>query len=933
MSEAPQLERPGVEVIQEFVAATPTILRPSLPACIVGPCRQVVEAVTDTGSLDSEALVSVPARLVSPYVSTPFQFAGIGGNSLYLSVNNGPLVQLLLPGTNPTAAQIVDTVLTAAAVGLTAKVETSGTQQRVVIETTSKGENATLRVGAGTHSSILTAFGLTLGYTVVGAGGYDNSKVLRIQAADYPDPRTNIKDLQIDHDSIRVFIAPGAGSPREVLRSETVLTGAATAVAMQDDGDGDSLSPYFNFTGANFSASPTKARAEGTVDTTGITYATDVHGKVLRMSVGGEVPQTLVFPTSVVDQATLLASINALWGAGTATVTSTHLVLNVTGGFGGIESVIKIDKDVSTPGLLTALGLTTSGGPFETTDVVRGTAFKPIVGDEVWIDGVRVGLITEIPTTPTNRLRLDVERLLTFTGASWSVMAKGLNGSPASSTRPSSDLIVDENTGTLAIKHNLFVDTAARATVAKDLNVYLAYDALRLDVTPAKKASDFNLLRIGALSALEDELAPVDTQNPLALGLYYALLNAPNLEVTGCGVDETNDGAPEGTADAYARAFEFLESKEIYAIVPLTHSSDVGSIAAVHANVMSEPANGLERIALLNPMRPTRKASTLVASGARANVNGPPSDVVQTGVANLQALLAAAGKPGPNYTEGDGVYLMFEGDANHYLVQGVASGAVTVNNGPLADNQDGFYFEGEGSAIFEEILVDRPFTVAIRGAAVANRTDEAAAYGDIGRGYKSKRVIVVAPDTAKTTLDGLEAAVPGYYMAAALAGVKSSKLPSQPMTEGTIAGFTGVVGSQERYSEPQLRIMAGGGIWIMYQDADGQPVRTRHQLTTDVGTLLTRESSITDALDYAAKTLRSTFRNFVGRFNITTGLIEALNLVCDGVRDFFITNGIFAAFDVVALEQDAGDPDQLSVIADVHTLKPLNKIRITMRVT
>src|SRR4051812_91285 len=111
MSEAPQLDRPGVEVIQEFVATTPTILRPSLQACIVGPCKQVVEAVTDEGTLDSDALVSVPARLTSPFVATPFQYPGIGGNSLYLSVNNGPAAEIALPGTDPTAAQIVDTVL------------------------------------------------------------------------------------------------------------------------------------------------------------------------------------------------------------------------------------------------------------------------------------------------------------------------------------------------------------------------------------------------------------------------------------------------------------------------------------------------------------------------------------------------------------------------------------------------------------------------------------------------------------------------------------------------------------------------------------------------------------------------------------------------------------------------------------------------------
>jgi hypothetical protein len=938
MAEAPQLERPGVEVIQEFVATTPTILRPSLQPCIVGPCKQVVEAVTDEGTLDSDALVSVPARLTTYFTDGGYP---IGGEELVLSINNGPPYSVVLPGTEPTPAEIADAVRTAAIPGLTARVETSGEESRVVLETTSKGDNASIRVHADTAEDILSEFEWTAGWTEPGFGGYNNHLILRIQGPDYPDPRTNSKDLKIDHDSVRVFVSPGGTAPFEVTRKTALLQGGSSAglsgnaVTVFDDGDGDSLSPYLQFENGAFDEDSTVAEVEGIADITSIDYANEVQGMVLRMSIDGEPFQTIIFDEEVTSPQTLAAAINALWGAGTATYNGGGglLSLHSHSQFGGRESSVRIDKNATAEGLLTALGLTGTNAPFEGTDVALGGGYPPVVGDEVWVDGLFVGTIVEIPASATNRLRLDTERLLTFTGKNWYLRASNLSNDAATAQRPGSDLLVDPNTGSITVKAGLFHSISGLAAAARGLNIYVAYDALRLDVTPAKRASDFNLLRIGSLSALEDELAPVDTQNPLALGMYFAMLNAPGLEVTGCGVDEVNDGAPEGTADAYARTFEFLESKDIYTIVPLTHSPDVGSIAAAHVNVMSEPANGLERIAILTPMRPTRKSATLVASGARANVTGAPTDIVETGLANLQSLLAAAGKPGPTYTEEDAVYIMFEGDSNHYLVQSVSGGALTINDGPLTTNTDGFYFDAEGGSAFEDMLVDRPFTVAVRGAALTNRTDEAAAYGDLGRGYRSKRVIVTAPDTVKTTLDGLESAVPGYYAAAAIAGRKASKVPSQPMTEDTLAGFTGVVGTQERYSEPQLRIMAGGGIWILYQDADGQPVRTRHQLTTDVSTLLARESSITDALDYAAKTLRTTFRNFIGRFNITTGLIEALNLVCDGVRDFLIQNNIFAAFNVVELVQDANNPDELSIVADVTTLKPLNKIRITMRVT
>lgn len=933
MSEALQLDRPGVEVITQFAATAPTILRPSLQACIVGPCRQVVEAIQDDGTLNTDALVTTPARLVTPFLTAPFRYVGLGSNTLALSVNNAPAQPVAFAGTDLTPEQIVDQVRTAGIVGLQAVVETSGAQKRVVLETLAKGDNSTLSVAPQTSAPVLAAFAFAPGFTVRGLSGYNNQEALRVQLRDYPDPRTNQRDLAIDYSSVRVFVNPGSGAPREVSRVTGFLRGATSAVTVFDDGDGDAVSPYFDFAGADFAAAPTKARAEGTAILTGLDYAGTVHGRVLRMAINGEAMQSVTFPDTITDAAGLAAAINGLFGAGTAAITDDHLVLTPATGFGGQESSIQLDRQGSNAGLLTALGLTGDGAPFNTVDVVRGGAHAPRVGDEVWVNGLRLGLIVEVPGTPTNRLRLDAERMLTFTGASWYIVARGLSNVAATADRPGSDLVVDENTGTLTIKPGLFYDTAGVPTRAQGLLTYLAYDALRLDVTPRKSASDFNLLRIGSLSALEEELDPIDTQNPLALGMYFALLNAPGLEVTGCGVDEVSPTAPNGTVEAYARTLEYLESKEVYMVVPLTHDPDVGQLASVHATAMSEPVNGLERRVIVNPMRPTRRSNTLVGSGARANVAAPPTDVVQTGIANLQALLAAAGKPGPAYTEADGVFLQLENDPRRFLVEGVSSGAVTLNNGPLADNIDGYFHDNDGDPIFTELVVDRPFSIFIRGAAVTNRTEEAAAYGDLGRGYRNKRVILVAPDTVRTTLDGLESAVPGYYAGCALAGRIAAKSPSQPLTEDALVGFTGVVGSQERYSEPQLRMMAGGGVWILYQDADGQPVRTRHQLTTDVSTLLTRESSITEAVDYAAKTLRTTFRNFVGRFNITTGLIEALNLVCDGVRDFLLSNNVFSRFEVVQIQQDVNNPDEINIIADVVTFKPLNKLRITLRVT
>jgi hypothetical protein len=153
---------------------------------------------------------------------------------------------------------------------------------------------------------------------------------------------------------------------------------------------------------------------------------------------------------------------------------------------------------------------------------------------------------------------------------------------------------VDENTGTLRVKGEQYRETDGDAVTAGPLAMYLAYTALRRDVSP--DSTDFTLLSYGSTTTLADELGPLDTQNPLGFGMYIALLNATGFVVKGLGVSAASDTEPDGTLSAYVEAFEFLESKDVYAIVPLTHDSTVGQIAQAHVDAMSEPDQAMELI-------------------------------------------------------------------------------------------------------------------------------------------------------------------------------------------------------------------------------------------------------------------------------------------------------------------------------------------------
>jgi hypothetical protein len=918
------IDRPGVQVIQTFQTVSPTVLRPALPACVIGPAFQVVEAIDDQGVFVSDARLATPARLTASFVSSPFKYT-VGGDDLVLSVNGRAPITIQFPaGPDLTVDEVVDAVNEAAIPGLLALVEVSGTQKRAVFYTAMRGDNAALRVDAATDAGVRTAFGFGTGVTGFGAAGYSNRR-LDILKADYPNPRNNIDELVVDYTSTRVFLNDGAGNVREVLTTETFLRGATSAVSVHDDGDGDNLSPYLDFASENFSSAPAPAQATGVADMTSATYA-NIQNAVFRMSLDGQTPQTLIFSGTAASGADVVSEINALFGTGVASMSGNYLRITSPASNGGRESAIRIDKEASGSTMLDELGLV-AGGPFAATEVIYGTAYRPQVGDAVWVDGMHLGEITEVPASPTDRLRISREQLLSFTGVSWSIIAQGLDNQLATATRPSSDLYVDADSGTVRVKHELFRETGGVATRTGPLSTYLAYTALRQDVSPAGK--DFNLLRIGTTTMLAHEMSPISTQNPLALGMYFAMLNAPGVEITGLGVESVSSNEPEGALTAYSKAFEYLESKDVYAIAPMTHALAVGQVGHVHVEEMSKPGNGLERRLIFNPNRPTRKADTLVASTATANVAGPPTSIIQSGIANLQTLLAAAGKPGPAYTEADKVYVEITGSTNKYLVQSVSGGTITINNGPLSAGNDVFYDAG-GTAVFTSVIVDRPLSVKILGGSIGNLTEEATAYADVAQGFRDRRVICTTPDKARASIDGLEKLIEGYYLCAGLAGRMSGVSPQQGLTNDRLVGFSGVSGSNDRYGELQLKIMSGGGLWSFVQETSTSPVTTRHQLTTDMSSVETREDSITRVLDFVAKTVRSALRTFIGGVNITTSVQDAVNSTLDGLGRFLVKIGVLTSFTVNALRQSQSQPDTLEVDITCGVGYPLNTIRVTL---
>jgi hypothetical protein len=174
--------------------------------------------------------------------------------------------------------------------------------------------------------------------------------------------------------------------------------------------------------------------------------------------------------------------------------------------------------------------------------------------------------------------------------------------------------------------------------------------------------------------------------------------------------------------------------------------------------------------------------------------------------------------------------------------------------------------------------------------------------------------------------------IDGFYLNAAIVGMIGQLPPQQSFTNYPMTGFTRVIGSNGRFSESQLDVMAAGGNYIIVQDTPGAPLIARMALTTDMTSIETRTDSITKIVDFVAKFLRTGLKNFIGRFNITQGLLDSLGHVLQGLLGFLTESGVLIGANLNNIVQDASAPDTVLIDVTLDVPFPCNYIRLTLTI-
>ncbi len=742
-------------------------------------------------------------------------------------------------------------------------------------------------------------------------------------------PSTNFLQLLVDEGGAGSKLVIKAGTANATLGFTTNQTDAGQSIEVIDDGNGDNFSPLLSFLGVDFTVVGTSAVVTGNIDISGLAYPGALAGKTLELSDGQQL-QTITFSNTIANAAAVLSEINAVMGTAaggrlTATLSTNFLRLSHTRT--GADSFIWVKGGSA----VATLGLTADTR-------AEGALGHVEPGDELFIDGVSKGIISQVaPGGQVAVLKMSEQMTLTTNaGRYWYIIAKNLTGSGVD--RPLPALTVDANK-TATLKPNLLRDTTGNAVHPTQgrAPVYLSYTAIRKDLSAL--ADQAAPIRIDSQTQLESILSPITTDNPLALGMFFALVNAPGIQITGLGVDAVSADAPFGTPEAFSRAAELLEASEVYAVAPLTHDTTVGQIFKTHVDFMSEPSQKGERIALFNSERPTRAVDALVASGGNGNSSGSSGLAFDTGVPNLSALVLAKGvSPVGTIPATAGLFLDIASDAKRYSIAGISGSVVTIRTTFNAgDNDDGFFSTTAlNTPPLPSLLVSEAFAVRVRGAALVtpdgtpDKLKIAETYAAISQAYGDRRFWHTAPDQAAATIEGIEQIVHGFYMNAAIAGMIGQQPPQQSFTNFPMAGFTRVIGSNNFFSEQHMDIMAAGGTYIIVQDAPSAPLISRMALTTDLTSVETRTDSITKVVDFTAKFLRRSLKNFIGRFNITQAFLDQLGTVIGGVGGYLVECGILVGFNLNNIIQDEDAPDTVIVDVTVDPPYPCNYIRITL---
>lgn len=425
-------------------------------------------------------------------------------------------------------------------------------------------------------------------------------------------------------------------------------------------------------------------------------------------------------------------------------------------------------------------------------------------------------------------------------------------------------------------------------------------------------------------SEVSNALGAVSPDNPLAQGVYNAALNAGGQTVRYMAVP-TND------EEGYNKVLNAATlTKEVYFMVPITQDSKILDLVQSHVNDMSAPTVKRWRIAFVSAEVPD--VDPIYTAEAKTSGRDFQAEVIAVDSTNKTADVQYVVQSGAEWIEDkdttfkkdvvkdDILVLKFSNQEwgkvvpkEYRIVKVLSNSKVRVSDpkGTLSTTS-----AGEKSEIYH------PYT----------NTQKAEAIRDISSNFSDRRMYNVFP----TVFKGGGVQQTGEFAAACVAGLVSSCLPQQPVTNLELVGIDDIPLTYQTFSTYDLNVMASGGTFIVTQDLPNDQVYVRHQISTDYeeNNLNTAELSVTKNLDSISFYFDDLLSPYIGKYNITPELLSVLrNVITEGLVSLESTAwGLYGpqiiaeGTEILLLEQDAVLKDHVNCNIKLNLPYPFNHL-------
>lgn len=433
-------------------------------------------------------------------------------------------------------------------------------------------------------------------------------------------------------------------------------------------------------------------------------------------------------------------------------------------------------------------------------------------------------------------------------------------------------------------------------------DVFVAYRALRTDLSGS-------VLTINDTLDLEGQLVDTTDSNPLGLACLIALANTTG-RVRAIAI-ASNDLA------GHTAALTTAEGERLYFLVPLTQDQSILAAYKAHSLNMSTPINASWRTTLMNTAMP------LVQNVGIYSITSPN-----------------------NYAEG--IYTTLVNGA--YVL--TAQNATFVSDGVLPGDIINFVAATAtptqvGAHIVLSVISNQQLIINTTATATAisyyitrsmSKTQTAEAVAAVSSENNTRRIVHVQPDLVGVSVNGVTKYLPGYYLCAGLGGMGAGFAVQQGFTNIGVAGIVDLQHSNFYFGKSDLNNMAGAGTCFFVQETQGGNPYCRHELTTDMTTLNSREILMVKELDYLSYFYYDKLKSFIGSWNITPSSINTLRQTIVAGSELIKSQSlpkigaVLLSYNITKLIQDPVNTDHVTAEITVVIGTPMNYIDLTISV-